>query len=97
MVWLFIAIFKRFFLLFLLQTVILNGKNGNVLWSLSSANRQFSSALVARTTQTNHDIFIFRTNGQLYLNSLLQKSQVLLRFVLALHFNEHVYKIFVFP
>ena len=64
-------------LVLLIQVVVLDGKNGSTIWSIQSSEKEMSSALVARTTQAYHDVFVFRVGGQLNLNSDLPKTQVI--------------------
>ncbi len=46
-----------------LQTVILDGKSGNKLWSLNTTQPEFSSPIVLRTKTNNRDVFLFRVQG----------------------------------
>ncbi|XP_052213513.1 uncharacterized protein LOC127832240 isoform X2 [Dreissena polymorpha] len=43
---------------------IINGKDGSILWTLSSAYMQFSSSLVASTNHKHKHAFVFRQQGR---------------------------------
>ena len=44
--------------------MVLDGRDGAILWNLTSNKYDVSSDLVARTTSLNRDVFIFRTQGR---------------------------------
>jgi hypothetical protein len=46
------------------QTVIIDGRDGSILWNLTTNKYDVSSDLVARTTARNRDVFIFRAQGR---------------------------------
>ncbi|KAH3690973.1 uncharacterized protein LOC127863740 isoform X2 [Dreissena polymorpha] len=43
---------------------IINGKDGSILWTMSSAYMQFSSSLVVATNQKHKHAFVFRQQGR---------------------------------
>ena len=46
------------------QVVVLDGKTGDILWSLNSTRYEMVSDLVARTTKEHRDVFLFRIQGR---------------------------------
>ncbi|XP_060600384.1 protein FAM234A-like [Ruditapes philippinarum] len=46
------------------DTVIIDGRDGSILWNLTTNKYDVSSDLVARTTARNRDVFIFRAQGR---------------------------------
>ena len=46
-----------------LQAIVLDGRNGKVLWIMNSTDSTEASALVARTTDTHRDSFVFSVQG----------------------------------
>ena len=46
------------------QTVIIDGKDGAILWNLTTHKYDVSSDLVAKTTALHRDVFLFRAQGR---------------------------------
>ncbi|XP_046574702.1 protein FAM234A-like [Haliotis rubra] len=44
--------------------VVLDGRDGSVLWNMTTNKYDVSSDLVARTSTRNRDVFLFRTQGR---------------------------------
>ena len=46
-----------------LQKVVLDGRNGKVLWQMNATHYGMTSDLVLRTTEKHRDAFVFRIEG----------------------------------
>lgn len=46
------------------DTVIIDGRDGSILWNFTTNKYDVSSDLVARTSAVNRDVFIFRAQGR---------------------------------
>jgi len=46
------------------DTIVLDGRDGSVLWNVTSNKYDVSSDLVARTTARHRDVFLFRLQGR---------------------------------
>lgn len=44
--------------------MIIDGRDGSILWNFTTNKYDVSSDLVARTTAMNRDVFIFRAQGR---------------------------------
>ncbi|KAK7477178.1 hypothetical protein BaRGS_00031563 [Batillaria attramentaria] len=47
-----------------LQTVIVDGRDGTVLWNMTTVKYDVTSDLIARTGAKNRDVFLFRAQGR---------------------------------
>ena len=46
-----------------LQKVVLDGRNGKVLWQMNATCYEMAADLVMRTTEKHRDAFVFRIEG----------------------------------
>ena len=47
-----------------MQTIVLDGRDGTVLWNMTTAKYDVTSDLVARTHSKHRDVFLFRVQGR---------------------------------
>jgi len=62
-----------------MQTVIVDGTSGRVIWSFNTTKFEMSSDLVMRTNELQLDFFVFRANGQLYSPHSSSQQRVIVR------------------
>ena len=46
------------------QTVVLDGRDGSIMWSLNTSLPEYSTDVATRTAERNRDAFIFRVKGR---------------------------------